>query len=807
MRNPNMQFQSTGAASKRSGLLAIVLASFSCAAYAQQDTSAGSGSAPMAEQSNNGAQTAAATDSASSQIDPAVIPVQSMQEADEAGPSEPESRQRLDDVVVTATKREKSSREIPVTINAMYGEDLEKQGARDIKDYMALVPGITMQEGGNGEMGDRKISIRGVGPGDLAGQGGNQTVGQFIGDVPMTDPYANFVAPDLDPYDLKTVEILKGPQGTTFGASALNGAIRYVPNNPELGVLGARGFYERLSISEGGAASTYGTAVNAPFGETLAFRGVGVLQHTPGVYDNLQRDILDSDSKRKWSARGMLRWDPTDNSTTVLTYQKQHSHLNDILLADNGDGELVNGDHPGPSSQDISFDLAALDSRYEFDDWGTLVVQVSSQHKHGLTNYDSGTTGPYGLQSLRAYGDYKTKGYTGEVRFVSEDSGNWSWIAGAFMQRYQIDALADLYIANTAGLDSLPGLPAVLVTPRGLSAAQAYVEPTSKESSLYGEVVRKLGERWDVALGARFYNTELHGYRNVEGLISAAYPTGSYTPIEQNEKGISPKLSVTFKPTDGIFTYATVSRGFQFGGANPPPTLALPNNNPVTGVPVPVDFKSSVLWNYEVGVRTDWFERTLRIDTTAFFLDWSKAQFGQSSGGALPNNYTDNVGKVHSRGMEATIAWLTPVPGLSLNLAGSYIVATTAAPYDPGTGDMIPPGTTMPATPRVQTAATLQYNLSLGPWLTNASLTHTHWGKAYNNIQHTYEIYDFENLNGLLSVSRPDWSGAPTLAFGIANIADERALMSHIPSSTAIQEGWAYSRPRAISLRLSADFN
>lgn len=736
-----------------------------------------------------------------------VIPVDPLRSEPAAAAQESPRAQQLEEIVVTATKREKSAREIPVTINAMHGEDLEKQGARDIKDYMALVPGITLQEGGNGEMGDRKISIRGVGPGDLAGQGGNQTVGQFIGDVPMTDPYANFVAPDLDPYDLKTVEILKGPQGTTFGASALNGAIRYVPNNPELGLLGARGFVEHLSISEGGADTTYGTALNAPLGDTFALRGVGVLQHTPGVHDNLQRDIEDSDSRRKWSARGMLRWDPNYSSTTVLMYQKQHSHLDDILLADNPNGEFSNNDHPGPSSQDISFDLASLDSRYEFDGWGTLVVQASAQQKHGLTDYDSGTTGPYGLQSLRAYGDYKTTGYTGEVRLVSPDDGNWNWIVGTFMQRYRIDALADLYIAGTEGLAALPGLPGTIVTPRGLSVAQAYVEPESKETSLYGEVARKLGERWDLTLGARLYNTQMDGYRTVEGLLSAAYPTGSYTPMKQDEKGVSPKLSVTFQAADGIFTYATVSRGFQFGGANPPPTLALPNSNPVTGVPVPVDFKSSVLWNYEIGVRTDWFERTLRIDATGFFLDWSKAQFGQASGGVLPNNYTDNVGKVHSRGVEATIAWLTPVPGLRLNFAGSYIRATTAAEYDPGSGDIVPEGTDMPATPRVQTAATLQYDTSLGAWLTSASLTHTHWGKAYNNIAHDYEIYGFENLNGLLSLSRPDWTGMPTLTFGVTNITDERAVMSHIMPTQVIQEGWAYSRPRTFSVRLSVDFN
>ncbi|HKY91549.1 MAG TPA: TonB-dependent receptor plug domain-containing protein, partial [Nevskiaceae bacterium] len=241
------------------------------------------------------------------------IPVAPQQDEPASAPQDGAPAQRgIEEIVVTATKREESVRDIPVSINATTGETLEKMGARDINDYIATVPGITLQESPNGDAGGRKLTVRGVGPSEFNGVSGNQTVGQFIGDIPMTDPYSNFVTPDLDPFDLQTVEILKGPQGTYFGASALNGAIRYVPTKPVLGEWGVRGFAEGLHIEDGATDGTYAAAVNVPIGETLAFRATGVLQNTPGYIDNLQRDDEDADSRRKWSARGGLRWQPSD---------------------------------------------------------------------------------------------------------------------------------------------------------------------------------------------------------------------------------------------------------------------------------------------------------------------------------------------------------------------------------------------------------------------------------------------------------------------------------------------------------------
>jgi iron complex outermembrane receptor protein len=747
---------------------------------------------------------AAATDGGGVEPYEQTIPIAADPGAPEQIKAPPRTTQ-LEEIIVTATKREASSRDVPITIDAMMGEDLEKMGAREVKDFITQVPGITLQDSSSGEAGGRSITVRGVGPGNASGgsgNSGNQTVGQFIGDIPMTDPYSNFVTPDLDPFDLRSVEILKGPQGTTFGASALNGAIRYVPQGPIMAQWSARSFGDYQSVTDGAADFSFGAGVNVPVGDRLAVRVIGVQQHAPGVYDNLRRNTPDADSRDKWSARGMLRWEPVDRLSIDLLYQKQSAHQDAVLSADNGEGRLETNKQPGPSSIDTGFDLASLDARYEFDTLGTLVMQASYQHKSAVIDLDPGATGQAGLESIRAYADYKTKGYSYEARLVSPGDGKWNWIAGIFTMKYDAFAFAELYLVNGEDLAFLPDPLGLLITPRGPVPARTQVVPEAAETSFYGELSRVLGERWELTLGARHYDTSFEGEREIRTLAIA-----NTAQIDQGEKGVSPKLSLAYRPNDDVMAYFTIARGFQFGGANAPPILSLPFNNPVTGLPVPVEFDSSDLWSRELGIRTSWMENTLQADLTLFDLDWSNAQFGQSTGGAISSLYIDNVGKVRSQGAEASLAYLTPIDGLVLNIAASYTDARTATAYDAGDGNVVPAGTQMPASPKVQTASTLVYSPMLGPWATSVSLNHVYWGPAFNNIQHEARIYDFQTWSVLLSVARPDWAGRPSITIGLSNLTDERALLSYSDLGAAAGgPAWVYMRPRAFSIRLSAEF-
>ena len=734
-----------------------------------------------------------------------VIPL-ATPDAPEMSRTEVDDTRQIEEVVVTATKRAASARDVPVTISAKTGEALEQMGARDIQDYIATIPGITLQESPNGDAGGRKITVRGVGPSEVNGVSGNQTVGQFIGDIPMTDPYSNFVTPDLDPFDLQSVEVLKGPQGTYFGASALNGAIRYVPTQPQLGKWQLRGFTEALKISQGGLDGTYAAAVNAPIGETFAVRATGVLQNTPGVIDNLQRDDDNADSRRKWSARGAVRWQPTERLELNLLALKQESRKDDVLDVDNTDQQLTNNRHPGPSQIESGFDLLGLDAQYDVGDWGSVVLQSSLQHKNVLADVDATLfTGNQGVQNLRTYQKADVKGMTQELRLVSPNDGDWKWIVGGFYLDYSADVLVDAYLP--LGLPAAPpllGLDSIL-GPRGLSYGTNAVDPQARETSLYGELSRKLGSDWEATIGARAYRTRIHGTAEVGGTLGVIVPDSS---IDLRDKGISPKFSLAYRPSDSFMAYATIARGFQFGGINNS-VSGLPFNNPLTGPPVPPSFESSSIWSRELGIRTDWLDRKLRADFVVYDLDWSDAQFVETNDNlVIDTTYVSNVGKVRSQGAEGSLIWLTPLRSLSLNLAAGYTRARTAVEYTAQSGAQVPSGTDMPNTPSWQTASTLSYDREFGHWLTGASITHTYTSRAYDTILHTNSIFDYQAVNLGLSLARPDLTGAPALSFGLSNLFDERGVVGR-GTTTGVSEtspSYIYIRPRAFTLRLSFDF-
>jgi len=323
-------------------------------------------------------------------------------------------------------------------------------------------------------------------------------------------------------------------------------------------------------------------------------------------------------------------------------------------------------------------------------------------------------------------------------------------------------------------------------------------------------LTRHIGDSWDLTVGARFYKTRIAGTVITEGLGGLAVPDSK---IDQRDKGISPKASLSYKPTDSFMAYATIARGFQFGGINSS-TSGLPFNNPLTGPTVPPSFKSSSLWSREIGIRTDWLEKTLQADIVIYDLEWSDAQFVEFNDNALiDTTYVSNVGKVQSRGVEASFVYLPPVDGIRLNVAVGYSQAKTASTYTAQNGTVVNPGTVMPNSPHWQAATTLAYNRAIGAWMAGGSVGHVYSGRAYDTILHDHEIFGYGSFNLNLSVARPDLTLAPALNFSITNLTDKRGIVGRSSFSGDLSgltgeqtPSFIYIRPRAFTLRLSFEF-
>jgi outer membrane receptor protein involved in Fe transport len=731
-------------------------------------------------------------------------PAEQQSTAAPSGNTSPATAAKLDEVIVTATKHAQVARDIPSSVAVLQGDKLEKLGARKLSDFIELVPGINMQDEIAGEQ--RKLSVRGVGPDNTT----NQTVGTVMGDIALSDPYGALTIVDPDPWDMRTVEVLKGPQGTLFGATSLGGLLRYVPNAPDLGQWEGKAFAEYVSIKDGGADPTFGAALNIPVGKDLAFRASGAWNHEPGyvTIDTPGRYAKNADAEYDLSGRVMALWQPLPRFTATAMYMQELRRSNELNYVNNQSGVLVRTDAPEPSPVDNGFHLSTLDLRYAFD-WSTLVSVTGYQTKTSYNNVDTSylvePLAQAGISYLHAIRTVSTKGLQQELRLISPDRG-WplSWVGGLYFSNYLADEVSTLTVPATVDLAGLP-LDLSALFPQGINASSGGFHPLrAGEKALFGEANYDMFWKLRLTLGARLYQAKVEGTAVTSGASAANGFRG-----DQNEKGFSPKLALTWKPTRDLMAYANVTRGFQFGGFN---VVQIPDPSE----PVPTSFSSSTLWNYETGIRTDWFHRTFRLDLTGFFLDWSHAQVSQVTGDGT-GTFVSNVGKVHSEGFETTLRYLTPISGLSIEEAASYIRARTAVPFTDSVGAIVPTGSEMPSSPIVQSTVTLSYKHPFGNWTTQSQLIDSYQGVAWNDIAHDDEVGGYNTLNMNFSVSRGDLSFAPTLTFTANNVLDRRAIVSELGGGPLIASQptlsnditpipTVYNRPRSFGLRLSMDF-
>lgn len=723
----------------------------------------------------------------------------------------PPQSSQIEEIVVTATKRPEFVRDIPASISVLTGQKLEDMGAHEIKDFIQAVPGLNNQDDILGS--NMKLSVRGVGPDN----GTNQTVGIVYGDVALSDPYGSYTIADPDPWDLRTVEVLKGPQGTLFGATSLAGIVRYVPNGPQLGSWNGLLSADWVHITQGGTEPSFGAVLNAPIGETIALRFAGSWQHKPGLLDveNPSYQKKNADDGYTRTGRIMAMWQPTEEFTVNAWYTKGQRNSGDLGYLTNPNGQFVRDDTPAPSPIKNGYSLATLDGRYSFD-WATLVSISAYQTKSSFNDADASylvdPLAKLGLRTVHAQRKVDTDGYQQELRLVSPDEGPWTWLTGAYISTYKAEINSVLYVypglAALANLLSTLPLSAVasLYDPQlGLIATTTGLHPVkASEKALFGELSRTIGEDWKVTIGGRLYDARVSG-TSIKSGAAAVLGGPSSQSVDSLGKGFSPKFSATWHYSDSIMAYGTISRGFQYGGFNIG-----------TLTSVPPTYKSSTLMNYEMGVRTDWFDRTVRVDITGFYDPWKNPQVYQGTQDQI-GGYTANVGAALSTGAETTLSYITPIRGLTLETSASYIVANTTVVFNDSSGNTIHPGTALPNSPRVQATTTLSYGYDLGAWHTQTALIHVYQGTAWNNIEHDVQVGGYNMLNLNFAVSRNDQAFSPSLGFQINNLTNVNAITSALGGSGTIPGNpqlsqfitprpYSSTQPRSFRINLTAKF-
>jgi len=574
----------------------------------------------------------------------------------------------IEEIVVTAMRREQNIQDIPINIASFSGDALETRGITDLAELGRNVPGLYVVDTGK-RTGDaivvRGLNLDQITSTDGKNNGGN-VVSTYIGDVPL---YVDFAMNDI-----QRVEVLLGPQGTLYGSGTLGGAIRYLPNRPQFDSTSfdfrATTFDLAESDTEGWRA---GVMANVPISDKLAFRAnldyyddpgfidspylvreIGVSDPEPNLHDpaavaaNLYRKN-DVNTEKTLSGRVALRWQPTDKIDANLTYYYQDMDIggrtqNSVLSF--GSGKYENANRV-LEPNDRTNKLGALEINVDLG-FATLTSATGYSTYRDFGHRDQTDlliTLEYGYEAFPSFTAYTTdteedRGISQELRLVSKGKGPLTWIGGLFYYSQNLRQLSEEF---TPHYDEFLGIS----RPDSLEYI-SYEDEDQTEKAVFGEVGYNITDRWQVTVGARWYKYDLTDDTYFDTPLfdtatgsppdSINFRAGHFT---QGDNGTLYKFNTSYHFTDRLMGYLTISEGFRLGASNgvpacTPADIANPGQA-VCGLPNEVQYTPDTTTNYEVGIRSQWLDRKLTFNGAIYHIDWKDPQLASVTvNGSLP---------------------------------------------------------------------------------------------------------------------------------------------------------------------------
>lgn len=672
-----------------------------------------------------------------------------------------------DVITVTAQKREEAITDIPVSISVVSGERLTSLGVGSLVDFAAYVPGVNVGSGGS--PGQTSITLRGIAP-----VGPGATVSTHVDDSPMggSSNYsrASAFALDLFPNDIERVEILRGPQGTLYGASAMGGLLRYVTRTPDPSAFSAQAAGEIFSVADAGSLGYGGNIrVNVPLAENAAFSASLFTRETPGYVDNTFTGEDDQNELSQTGGRIALFWQPSANFTINLSamFQDIDSANNGQVYLDPATLETFDGPRttrniiPEPFEKRERYYAARLNWDLGFADF-TSITSVSNTQNYQFQDASrifgsifpllTGGAVPAGTSEFNIFLDLEK--FTQEFRLTSSGDSRLQWLLGAF---YTDEESVNQQFASAADMNGnlIAGLHPLAV----ISLPSAY-----EEVAIFGNASFDLTDRLTVGGGVRLARNEQDFAQISEGVL-----VGGTTTLtgQSSEDVFTYMLNATFDLTDQTMLYGRVATGYRPGG----PNVAL------LGVPPQVD--ADRLINYEVGVKSDFWDGRALLEATAYWIDWEDIQLAQAVGGvsALVNGDT-----ARSRGIELQ-AVVAPTDGLRLGFNAGLVdsVLTADAPALNGVD-----GDRLPGVPRYNYSVTADYSWVLQNgwdarvgggvrWVGDRNVSYP--ASASYMVLDSYHSVD---LNGEIS------NGAWALRGYVRNLTDEDVYVSGTRMTNAL---------------------
>ncbi|TRO95760.1 TonB-dependent receptor [Glycocaulis profundi] len=560
-------------------------------------------------------------------------------------------------ILVTAQKREEAITDVPASISVIGGDQLENLAAKSLADYAAYIPGLNLNSGGT--PGQTTITLRGIAP-----VGPGATVGTYIDDTPLGSSanYARATAFQLDlfPYDIERVEVLRGPQGTLYGASTMGGLLKYVTRTPNLNELTAQVGAEALTIADsGGFGRGVRARANVPLAENVAGLTASFFQQvTPGYIDNYATGQSDYNELTQTGGRLALRWQPDARFTLDLSamFQEVDSDNNAFVYLDPVTERPIGGSRTAGNVLDEPFSkretlfAARADwslGRVDLISATSYATIETEQHQDASFVYgplfpllSGGAVAP-GLSEFILTLDLEK--FTQEFRLASADDGALEWLVGAFYthedsRNGQIASALDMNQNSIPGFDPL---------------ATVSLPTTYTEYALFANATYALTDRLDVTAGARMaWNDQDYTQISDGALVGGE----QRVPGGSSESVFTYLFSTRYHLSDDTMLYGRIASGYRPGG----PNVALPG--------VPPQVESDTLVNYEVGLKSDFWDGRGLFEVSGFWIEWEDIQIATAQGGL---SWLTNGGTARSRGIEFNSV-ISPLDGLQLGLNGAW---------------------------------------------------------------------------------------------------------------------------------------
>lgn len=534
---------------------------------------------------------------------------------------------QLGEIVVTATKEDTALSQAPYALSVLEGQDFDSATRRDTADLATRLSGLTITNLGPGR---NKIFVRGLADGPLSGQT-QAMVGLYLDDTRLTYDVPD---PDLRLVDIERVELLRGPQGTLYGAGSIGGILQIVTRAPDLTSYSGEVFASAAVAEGAGVSRSYDIVINAPvLRDRLALRAVGYSEVIPGSVDDVNLGLDNTGDTTRRGARIGLLWRIGSNWRLRLGYVAQTLHSDDSQYA----FSTLGGDRRSlslrePSSNDFDGWSATLSGDLG---WGRLKIDTAVQ-SHGLDRrYDATVaTSRFGGSGPTAYDESDSiDALVTEATLMSRPGGRLNWLVGVFATEYSHDRTGDLTQLSPATL---------------LYDSQR--RDHTDETAFYGQASWAFTDRLRITAGGRLFRLGVE----TEAMAHQGGVSTDTLDDDRQDSGFAPKVVIEYALRDKVLLYVQSSEGYRAGGFNAGATAG-----PSYGVPGGAQpyrqFRSDELVSYEAGARIRAWNDSLAVRLALFAIDWRAIQSDRIGADGLP--FTGNIGDARNMGFEAEVAW------------------------------------------------------------------------------------------------------------------------------------------------------